>query len=102
MGANFDYQVLKDQKLELTDEEIEKHAEELFEHSAYLYGHAGYSGTLAEKTGEGVTIHRDKTFETDEEASKYVLDTLDNDKWGPADVVPIEGRGWFIGGWCSS
>jgi len=30
------------------------------------------------------------------------MDILDNDKWGPADVVPIKGIGWLVGGWCSS
>ncbi len=25
-----------------------------------------------------------------------------NDKWGSADVVPVKGVGWIVGGWCAS
>jgi len=24
-----------------------------------------------------------------------------NEKWGPADVVPVKNMSWYIGGWCS-
>jgi hypothetical protein len=102
MGANFDSDFIEDPELKLTDAELVAEAEEVFDHAAYMYGHAGYSGTFAEKTGEGATIHRDKEFNDNSEAYKYVQEVLDNDKWGPADVVPIKGKGWFIGGWCSS
>lgn len=102
MGANFDYDILSDPELKMTDEEIGKDAERAFEHSAYNHGHGGYTGTLAEKIGEGVTIYRDVQFSSEDEARRYVDETLDNDKWGAADAVAIVGVGWFVGGWCSS
>ena len=101
MGANFDYNLIKDAKLEMLDEEIKNKAQLFFESAAYDYGHAGYTGTFAEKLEKGVIIHRDKVFENEQEAMKYVDEVLDSDKWGPADVVPIKDTGWFIGGWCS-
>jgi hypothetical protein len=102
MGANFDYNIIPDPDLKMTDKEIGVAAEGIFEQSAYENGHGGYSGSLAEKTGEGVTIHRDIQFNDEHEASRYVSDTLDNDKWGAADAVAIIGKGWFVGGFCSS
>ena len=101
MGACFDSDFIKDVELKLTDAELRREAEEVFEHSAYMNGHGGYSGTLAEKIGNGITIHRSKVCKTKDEAWD-VMDELDNDKWGPADVVPVEGEGWVIGGYCSS
>lgn len=102
MGASFDYDIIPDKKHEMTNAQIKAACEVIFEKTAYDYGHAGYTGTLAEKTDEGVTICRDKMFASQEEAERFVDNELDSDKWGPADVVPIEDVGWFVGGWCSA
>jgi len=101
MGAEFDSAFIKDTDLKLTDTELRKQAEGVFEHSAYMNGHGGYSGSLAEKSGRGITIHRSRVCETMDEAWE-VMDELDNDKWGPAECVPVTGKGWAIGGYCSS
>jgi hypothetical protein len=86
----------------MTNKEIEVDAEIAFEQSAYNNGHGGYTGSLAEKTGEGVVIHRDIQFNNELEASTHVQDVIDSEKWGHADAVAIVGRGWLVGGWCSS
>ena len=98
MGANFDSDFIKDPELKLTNAEIRKKAMSIFEESAYMNGHGGYSGTLAEKNS--VTI-RSKVCKTMDEAWAYMKE-LDSDKYGPADVVAVEGKGWAIGGLCSS
>ncbi|KKK54493.1 hypothetical protein LCGC14_3084150 [marine sediment metagenome] len=101
MGADFNYEIITDPELKMSNKEIETDAEHIFEQAAYNYGHTGYTGTLAEKTDEGVTIHREQVFNDEDTAEEYIKDRLDSDKWGPADVVPIKDTGWFIGGWCS-
>jgi hypothetical protein len=101
MGACFDSAFINDPELKLTNAELRKQAEEVFEHSAYMNGHGGYSGSLAEKTGNGITIHRDRVCKTKDEAWE-VMDEYDNDKWGPAECIPVTGEGWAIGGYCSS
>jgi len=58
MGANFDCNIIKDEELKMSNEEIEKAAGDIFDDSAYQNGHGGYSGTLAEKIGEGVKIQK--------------------------------------------
>ena len=73
-----------------------------FEKSAYDHGHGGYTGTLAEKTENGVAIYRGHQCNSIEEAEKCIKEDFDHDKWGPADVIPIKNVGWYIGGWCSS
>jgi len=100
MGAEFDCQLIEDPELKMTKAEVNKKCQEVFEQAAYNYGHSGYTGTLAEKSGMSVNI-LDETFDTEQEAEKYICDTLDNDKWGPADVVKVKGQGWLVGGWCS-
>ena len=102
MSASFDSDFIEDPELKMSDAQIGAKANELFEKVAWDHGHAGYSGTFAEKTDKGIAIYRGIVFETADEAYNYVQDVLDNDKWGPADVIPVEGKGWFIGGWCSS
>ena len=79
--------------------ELKAEAEKIFEQSAYDFGHSGYTGSFAEK--DEITIHRDKVFDDAEAAQKFI-DDLDSDKWGPADVVPVQGIGWLMAGWCSS
>ena len=101
MGASFDSDLIKDKELKLSDKEIEVEADRLFEQAAYNYGHAGYTGTLAEKIDKGVETHRDKPCEDVESAREFIMDKLDNDKWGQADVIPVKGIGWVVGGWCS-
>jgi len=101
MGANFDTNFIIDPKLKMTDEDLEAAAETIFEDSAYHNGHGGYTGSLAEKTGGGVSIHRDIQFMNADKARRYVEENLDDDKWDQPHVVPVIGKGWFIGGWCS-
>lgn len=102
MGAEYNEAIIKDPELKMADKEIKTAAEAIFNQAAYDHGHAGYSGSFAEKLGAGVDIHRDKEFDHETAARQYVDDKLDSDKWGPADVVPIKGVGWYVGGWCSS
>lgn len=102
MGAEFDYYVIPDPGLKMSDKEIGDAATAAFEEVAYMQGHGGYTGTLAEKIGVSVAIHRGNSCDGEEEARTFVQDTLDHCKWGPADVVAIKGVGWFVGGWCSS
>ncbi|RLI63947.1 MAG: hypothetical protein DRO67_04900 [Candidatus Asgardarchaeum californiense] len=84
----------------MTNADIKRAARGVFEHSAYMNGHGGYSGSLAEKSE--AKIHRSKVFDDTQSAYDFVQDELDSNKWGPADVVPVKGKGWFIGGNCSS
>jgi len=100
MGAEFDSNFIEDPELKMTDAELDKLFAGIIEEAEYQHGHAGYSGTFAEKMG--AEIHRDKVFADKELAEKFVMDVLDSDKWGPADIVPIAGQGWYIGGFCSS
>ena len=100
MGANFDSDLITDKELKMTNVEIGRAALGVFEQSAYMNGHGGYSGSLAEKSE--IEIHRGKVFDNLNDAYDFVSDVLDSDKWGPADVVPIKDKGWFIGGYCSS
>ena len=102
MGAEFDSGFINDPELKLTDKEIEVKAEEVFQESAYQNGHGGYTGSLAEKTDGGVSIHRDIEFNGTEEAYRHVQNNLEDDKWDQPHAVPVKGLGWFVGGWCSS
>ncbi len=99
MGAEYCQTIIEDAELKMTDKELEDAAQGVFDQAAYDYGHAGYSGSFAEK--DSITIHRDRVFD-DEEAADRFIDKMDSDKWGPADVVPIKGRGWYMAGWCSA
>ena len=58
MSADFDYEIIEDKHFLLSDKEISDAAEGIFEDRAYNYGNSGYTGTLAEKTEQGVTINR--------------------------------------------
>jgi len=99
MGAEYCQTVIADPMLEMTDTQIREAAQGIIKQAEYDYGHSGYSGSFAEK--ESVTIHRGKIFESEESADKFI-DDMDNSKWGPADVVPVKGVGWYMAGWCSS
>ena len=99
MGAEYCQTTIEDPELKMTDTEIETAAQEIFEQAAYDYGHSGYSGSFAEK--DEVNIIRDEVFMDIEAADKFI-DKMDSDKWGPADVVPVAGVGWYMAGWCSA
>ncbi len=97
MGSEYSVAIIKDVELEMTNKEIEAAAESIFEQAAFDHGHSGYSGSFAEK--DSVSIDRSKVYDTENEADKRCED---NDKWGPADVVPLKGVGWYMAGSCSS
>jgi len=99
MGAEYCSTIITDPELKMTNTEIEDAAQEVIKTAEYDYGHSGYSGSFAEK-GD-VTILRDEVFMEEDAAYKFI-DKMDSDKWGPADVVPIAGVGWYMAGWCSS
>ena len=99
MSAEYCNIIINDSELKMTDEEIKVAAKGIIETAEYDHGHSGYSGSFAEK--EGVTIYRDKVFE-DEDAAEKFIDKMDTSKWDNADVVPIKGVGWYMAGWCSS
>jgi hypothetical protein len=99
MGAEYCAATIIDIELEMTNEQIKAAAQGVIEQAEYDFGHSGYSGSFAEK--DSVVIYRDKVFD-DEEAAERFIDGMDNSKWGPADVVPIKGVGWYMGGYCSS
>jgi hypothetical protein len=99
MGAEYCSTMINDPELKMTDKEIEEAAQGVIEQAEYDFGHSGYSGSFAEK--ESVTILRDEVF-MDEAAADKFIDDMDNDKWGPADVVPVAGVGWYMAGWCSA
>lgn len=102
MGAEYSCDFIADPELKMSDTEIGLAAEEKYEEAAYENGHGGYSGTFAEHIGEGVRIHREKQFENAHEAWNYISESLDDDKWAAPHAVPVVGKGWAIGGYCSS
>jgi len=99
MGAEYCSTIITDPELKMTNTEIEEAAQGVIEQAEYDYGHSGYSGSFAEKGG--VTIHRDEVFIFETLADTFI-EKMDSDKWGPADVVPVAGVGWYMAGWCSS
>ncbi len=98
MGADFHSDFIKDPELKMTNAQLATAAFDVFDQSAHEFGHGGHTGTLAEKSG--ITI-RSKVCKTTNEALAYI-EELESDKWENADVVAVEGKGWVIGGWCSS
>ncbi len=100
MGAEYCSEFIKDTELNLTDAELKGMFTETIEQAEWGHGHSGYSGSFAEKTD--ATIHRDKVFDDEGLAEDFVCYTLNSDKWGPADIVPVKDKGWYVGGWCSS
>jgi hypothetical protein len=52
------------------------------------HGHGGYTGTIAEKAGDGFVMKRPRPGETVEQLVERTLD--DNEKWGPAFCVLLE------------
>ncbi|HUS51713.1 MAG TPA: hypothetical protein VMZ91_16215 [Candidatus Paceibacterota bacterium] len=97
MGACYDSVFIEDKGLKLSNKELNSEWIEIQEQKCYDYGHAGYTGTLAEKIN--MTIHKDKVFNTKEEAEEWIEEN--NDKWENADCVKIKDQGWLIGGICS-
>ena len=100
MGAEYSAVVISDPEQKMTDQQLDEEMAKIIAQAEYNHGHAGYSGSFAEKTE--ATIRREKMFEDEAAAEKFVMNDLDSDKWGPADIVPIKGVGWYVGGWCSS
>jgi len=100
MGSNYDYKIIADPSAELTDKQIRERAEQAFRQSEQAYGNVGYTGSLAEKVGLGVAIHREKIFDTIREANEHISEVIDGDKWDYADAVFVKGKGWVVGGWC--
>ncbi len=98
MGTSFHVRVLPDPALKLTDGEIHQWFYALVAELREEHGTAGYTGTLAEKST--LWIHRERTFPTGQDAAVYIRDVLDHDRDGPADGVPVEGKGWVIAGYC--
>lgn len=101
MGGCFDSRTYegkytKDEILTLFKTDVEK--------ALYDHGHMGYSGTIAEKGHETVTIKwLTKKFATPERAEKYIQEN--HEKWEPcmgAFYESIEGEGCVVAGWCSS
>jgi hypothetical protein len=101
MGACFDSALIADPEFKLTEKELDAKANDIYEQSAYEHGHGGYSGTLAEHTGQGVILNKDKVFDDKEDAWSWIDDNHD-DKWDTPMAVPVRGVGWAIGCWCSS
>jgi len=90
MGASFDTHMI----VAKTHKELR---EKYNEHLEYEYGHQGYSGTLKECGG---LVIKERTFDTEEEAVKYIEDT--HQKWNAAIAVRLTGTDiYIIGGWCS-
>jgi hypothetical protein len=99
MGAEYCYEIINDKQLVMTDTEILDAAKGITEQALYDHGHSGYSGTFAEK--DSYKIHRVPVC-LDEGSAEAAVEELDTSKWDHADIVPIEGIGWYMGGWCSA
>jgi len=100
MGAEFDYDIIRDKDRKLSDKQIKQEVKEICEHRAYRFGHEGYTGTLAEKIISKIFIYRRRFLSDEKEAEEIIMDI--SDKWGDVHAFYIKNKGWFFGSLCSS
>jgi hypothetical protein len=71
----------------------------------YDHGHGGYSGTIAEKGGDGFVMIKPEPGEAPQQCAQRLINDDDprvSDKWGPAGCIDLgEGKFLFFG-WASS
>jgi len=103
MGANFEYTIIPDAKLEMSNVEIHKAACEIFEKDRELSRHDELIGLVDDPGLEQFTncsIRRDLVFDDEDTANEYVDENLEDTKWSEyAHVVGVRNSGWFVGGW---
>jgi hypothetical protein len=85
---------------ELTQDQVEKAYYERKQDDEYWHGCDPYNGTFT--TMNGIKF-RQRTFDSERDATEYILDNTE--KWGDALAVKFTREGktfWLVGGWAAS
>ena len=101
MGANFEYEIIIDEKLEMSNVEINEWAQKIFADArrAEFFDESMLRDDPGLEQFTHCNIRRDLVFDTEELACDCVDDELEDTKWSEyAHVVGVRGLGWFVGG----
>ena len=101
MGANFEYEIISDVKLEMSNVEINDAAQKIFADArrAEFFDESMLRDDPGLEQFTNCNIRRDLVLDDEETAMEYVDDNLENTKWSEyAHVVGVKGLGWMVGG----